>query len=347
MPESLRKPERIAAHLALVDDRGLVRVDELDRVFHREDVGGLPLVDQVDDGRQRGGLPRPGRAGHQHESALELREAGNDPGNAKIRQALDLGRDSAKYRSDRIALEEDVHPESAATRKWIRSVQLEAVLELLPLSVGQHPVYEFAQRSGGQGFVPGYGPKATVDANLRREACGQMKVGGTYVHHVSEQVGDCGVPGLVRSDSRGRFLASIDQIDRSHDGTSSGEREHHAFTQEALERLSESGREGVGNGHKEPVSTTFHGNGEQGAGTFGRDTFDKIRVDHHVIEIQEGNVDALGDGLENIHLTHVSSLDQEASKRTASLLLFVEQTFEYVARQQPPVDQQLSQLARS
>ena len=48
--------ERHRPHLALVDQTLLGFVHEFDRVFHREDVAVLALVEVVHHGRQRGGL---------------------------------------------------------------------------------------------------------------------------------------------------------------------------------------------------------------------------------------------------------------------------------------------------
>src|SRR5690606_21511821 len=46
----------VRTHLTLVDDAALVTVDELDGVFHRDDVPATLAIDLVDHGRKRGGL---------------------------------------------------------------------------------------------------------------------------------------------------------------------------------------------------------------------------------------------------------------------------------------------------
>jgi hypothetical protein len=61
----------VLAHLALVDQRLLVRVDELDRVLDRHDVGPPRPVDDVDQAGQGGRLPRAGRTGHEDETPVE------------------------------------------------------------------------------------------------------------------------------------------------------------------------------------------------------------------------------------------------------------------------------------
>ena len=60
----------VDADLALVDDRPLVAVQELDRVLDRHDVRGARRVDVVDHRRQRRALAGAGRAGDEHQAAL-------------------------------------------------------------------------------------------------------------------------------------------------------------------------------------------------------------------------------------------------------------------------------------
>src|SRR3546814_14986026 len=64
----------VLAHLALVDDAPLVLVQELHRVLDGHDVAVAGPVDLVDDGSERGGLPRPGGTRDQDEAALEVSE---------------------------------------------------------------------------------------------------------------------------------------------------------------------------------------------------------------------------------------------------------------------------------
>jgi hypothetical protein len=58
----------VVADLALVDDRLLVLVVVLDRVFHRDDVAVEVRVDVVDHRRQRRGLARAGRPGDEEQA---------------------------------------------------------------------------------------------------------------------------------------------------------------------------------------------------------------------------------------------------------------------------------------
>ena len=66
---------RVLAHLALVDHRALVAVQELDRVLDGHDVHRLGAVHDVDQRRERRRLAGAGRAGHEHEATRQVGEA--------------------------------------------------------------------------------------------------------------------------------------------------------------------------------------------------------------------------------------------------------------------------------
>ena len=67
--ERRRERVRVLADLALVDERALVRVQELDRVLDGHDVHGALAVHDVDERSQRRRLARTGRARDEHEAA--------------------------------------------------------------------------------------------------------------------------------------------------------------------------------------------------------------------------------------------------------------------------------------
>ena len=62
----------IRAQFALVKRALVVLVDELDRVFERDDVVSLRAVDLVEHGGERGRLARAGRAGDEHQARFPL-----------------------------------------------------------------------------------------------------------------------------------------------------------------------------------------------------------------------------------------------------------------------------------
>jgi hypothetical protein len=70
--QGAREVGRVRAELALVNRRVLVDVEELYRVLDGDDVVILRLVDQVDDGRQRGALAGAGRPRHEDDAVLQL-----------------------------------------------------------------------------------------------------------------------------------------------------------------------------------------------------------------------------------------------------------------------------------
>src|SRR2546421_328882 len=66
--------------LALVDDRAVVAVEELDRVLDRDDVLRVEAVDLVDHRREGGALTRTGRTGQEDDAALLVGDLRDDLG---------------------------------------------------------------------------------------------------------------------------------------------------------------------------------------------------------------------------------------------------------------------------
>ena len=67
-PECRGKIRCIHAHLNLLDQAAKMDVFVLNRIFDGDDVPGLTLVDQIDQGGERRGLPRSRRAPDQHQT---------------------------------------------------------------------------------------------------------------------------------------------------------------------------------------------------------------------------------------------------------------------------------------
>ena len=102
--ERLGEAERVLAHLALIDDAALVVVEELDRVFDRDDVIGARAVDLVDQRGERRRLTRARRAGEEHEPARLRGELVERGGQLEALERLDLGGDHAERGREALAL---------------------------------------------------------------------------------------------------------------------------------------------------------------------------------------------------------------------------------------------------
>lgn len=83
----------VGAHFALVDERLLRLVDELDRVFHRQDVGLAVAVDVVDHGSERGALAGARGAGDEDETARLVAHACDRGRKAELFEGENLGGD--------------------------------------------------------------------------------------------------------------------------------------------------------------------------------------------------------------------------------------------------------------
>ena len=121
-PQGQRERRRVAVQLALVHGALLVLVEELHRVFDGDDVLGAGLVDEVDHRGERRRLARAGRAGHQHDAALERGDLGQGRRQAEILQGRHLGGDHAHHDRERAALAEDVDAKAGAVARDVRQV---------------------------------------------------------------------------------------------------------------------------------------------------------------------------------------------------------------------------------
>ena len=181
---------RVLPDLTLVDYRALVLVQELDRVLDRHDVHGLLAVDDVDQRRERGALAGSGRAGDEHEATRQVGEAAHGRRHPEAVEGHDLVRDGPHDRADVVALEEHVDPEAAAARERVRAVELQLVLELLPLLLGEDRVDHLPDLRAGQRVDALDRPQLAVHPDDRRAAGGQVEVRAVLLEHLLQQVVD-------------------------------------------------------------------------------------------------------------------------------------------------------------
>ena len=127
--ERLAEALGVEPDLALVHDAPLVAVEDLDRVFDRDDVLAALRVDVVEHRRERRRLPRARRAGDEYEAAVLLREPPDARRQVQLREVRDFVRDDAEHERDRAALAEAVHAEARKPRLGIRDVELADLVE--------------------------------------------------------------------------------------------------------------------------------------------------------------------------------------------------------------------------
>ena len=116
----------VGADLALVDDRALVGVQDLDRVLDRDDVPVVVVVDEVDHRAERRRLSRTGRTGDEDEPALVIGELADDGRQTERLERRDVALHAPQHETDRAALAHDVHAEAAEARHRVREVGLGA-----------------------------------------------------------------------------------------------------------------------------------------------------------------------------------------------------------------------------
>ena len=99
-------------HFALIHQRALALVNELDGIFDRDDVIGLVVVDVVDHRSKRRRLARTGRARHEHQAARMHRDVLEDLRRVQIVERHDQRRNRPEHRTCTAVLIERVDAEA-------------------------------------------------------------------------------------------------------------------------------------------------------------------------------------------------------------------------------------------
>jgi hypothetical protein len=120
--------------LALVDDRLLVAVEELDRVLDGDDVLGALAVDQSIIAASVVDLPEPVVPVHSTRPRALLADPLEHRRQHQLAGGQDAGRDDAQHQPHRAPLLEDVAAEPAEPGHRVGDVDLELLLEALLLA---------------------------------------------------------------------------------------------------------------------------------------------------------------------------------------------------------------------
>jgi hypothetical protein len=178
--QRLVEAEGVTVHLALVDDRLLRLVHELDRVLDGEDVAELLVVDVVDHRRQGGRLAGTGRTGDQAQAAWDAGDVLELGRAVELLQGQHLGRDGTEHRAGAAVLVEGVDPEAGHAGQLEGEVGLEELLVVLALLVVHDVVDE------GMDVLVLHRRQVdpldvAVDADHRWQAGREMQVGSTVL----------------------------------------------------------------------------------------------------------------------------------------------------------------------
>ncbi len=173
---------RVAADLALVDDRLLVVEDELDRVLDGQDVAGHRLVALLEHRRQRRALAGAGGADHQDQAALLHHQRVQDRRHVEALERRNVERDAAEHGGDRAALLEAREAEAADAGEADADVELAGVLELLELARRQQLGEQLARLRVRQRLV-GELQQLAVDLDQDRRAGREVDVGRALLGH--------------------------------------------------------------------------------------------------------------------------------------------------------------------
>jgi hypothetical protein len=183
--EGRRKGTRVDAHLAVVDQRALALVHELDRVLDGEDVVFAVLVRVINHGRQRGGLARAGRPGHQHHAFVQhgqFLEDGRQRGVEflEILERKDFGRDLPEHGRHTVLLVEKVGADPGNAGNLVAKVNVAGLLVHLHLVLGSDLVEHRLEDVAFKGWVV-HPMELAANAQDRGIARRKVEVGGQRV----------------------------------------------------------------------------------------------------------------------------------------------------------------------
>jgi hypothetical protein len=179
----------VDAHFALVDRALLVVVLELNRVFDRDDVVVVVIVEIVNHRGQRGRFARPRGSGDDNQAARPRDEALKYRGYAEIVHRPQLDRNLPQHHGDVTALAENRHAETGRVAKGEAEVGAARLLKLLLAAVRRDALHESLRigRLEHLGFQSLHPP---VNAQDRRLAHRDVKIARTLLHAGREQFVD-------------------------------------------------------------------------------------------------------------------------------------------------------------
>src|SRR5918996_6089645 len=179
---------RVLAHLALVDHGALVVMQELDGILDRHDVDVVLAVHDVHQRRQGRRLPGACRPGHQHEASRQPGEVAHLPRERQLLQGLDLERDEPERGAQGVSLEVHVHPEPALARQRVGRVELQLLLQPLPLALGEDRIQHPLDLVGPHLRVLIEPDQPAIDPHHRRASRRDVEVAGVAVEDRLEQL---------------------------------------------------------------------------------------------------------------------------------------------------------------
>ena len=164
-------------------------MNELNRVFDREDVAEFGFVQKVDHGRQRGGLARAGRAGDQHQAAWLEREVGKNLGGVELFQRQNFAGNGSEHGAWTALVVERIDPETRQPINLEREVNLQEFFKELALPVAHDVVHHGMDLFAVQWFHVD-APHVAVHTNHRRQTGGKVQVRRLVFDAECQQLGD-------------------------------------------------------------------------------------------------------------------------------------------------------------
>jgi len=174
-------------NFALGDDRFFVRVNELDRLFHGDDVAAEIRIDVVEQGGKRRRFSGTGRTGYEHEAGADVAELFDGFRHAEAFEGSDFGGDQPENRAEAVLLFEVVATEAGVFIHLVSEVEV-AFFEIgferfRVTNLREH----FAEAGAEENRLIRDRDDRAVNTDFWRLPFGKVKIGTSCFNEVTEK----------------------------------------------------------------------------------------------------------------------------------------------------------------
>ena len=178
----------MSADLTLVYEALVASVQELDRIFERDDVALAGLINVVDHRGEGRRLSAAGRSGQENQTFRNLAELLDDFRQAKLLDGQNLRRDLPKRGADSVVIPIHVHAKPRHFGNHIGEVRVARIHELVAMPFGEDGLYELENLLSPEHGSIRHLLHVAVDAPAEPVMRAQMQVRCLFCDHLFQQL---------------------------------------------------------------------------------------------------------------------------------------------------------------
>ena len=221
---------------------------------------------------------------------------------AEALEVDDVVRDGTHHAADGVALQEHVDAEASPARERVRRVELELVLELLPLLLGEDREHHLADLRSVEDRQLGHRAQVAVHADDGRRTGREVEVGAAPLDDEVEKVVDVQlVLELVTDDdvrvelARVALARAVDHRDRAHELAAIGDGGDHFEAGRVTDRRERRVARRLGERDDELLALEVDGHRDVLTGELRRQRLGRVLVDRRLEEVDEPDSHLFGE----------------------------------------------------